>query len=193
MIKRKLVKKILLIISIIFGLFVFIFPMGLNDFIWVTNNITLESNNIRKNIPDVLDDLEYVNEWLKNSKTPENYKVLYSLNENKITRFNKDSYQNIFLKFNNDEIGTIAGQDIHIDNFNYKLLSNKNDALENLNISIVPTRDPYINISYTYDYSEVNFFKKTYDKWFFILNSNYKKDEVSSIANNLKTIIEREE
>ncbi|OOV20088.1 hypothetical protein [Flavobacterium sp. LM4] len=119
--------------------------------------------------------------------------MLYSLDENKITRFNKNAYQNIFITFNNDLKGTIAGVDTHIESFNYKLLSTKNDAEENLQILIIHTRNPYVNITYNYDYSEVNFFKKTVDKWFFILNSNYKKDEVSSIANDLKSIIVKEE
>lgn len=191
--KKRILINWTIVVSLIFGLFAFIFPLGLNDSIVVSNNIALEGNKIRTNIPDVLYDLEYVNKWLKTSKTPANFKVLYSLQEKKITRFNKYDYQNIIVTLNDDEIGTIAGRDMLIANYNYNLLSNNNDAIEKLNIRILPTRDPYVDITYTYDYSEVNFFKKTFDKWFFILNSNYKKDEVSVIGDNLRSIIEREE
>ncbi|OOV20089.1 hypothetical protein BXU10_10835 [Flavobacterium sp. LM4] len=71
--KRKFINRIVLVVVlIIFGLFFFIFPLGLNDLIRINNNIVIEGNKIRKNIPDILRDPEYVNKWLKNSKTPEN-------------------------------------------------------------------------------------------------------------------------
>ena len=187
--KRIKNKLILYCLGILIIIFFFVFPLGMQDEIRINNDFTIAGNEIHKNFYDVLYEPKNIDVWLKNAQTPMSYIIINSTLQNKFTRIgkNENEYQTIIININNSEIGTVGGKDIHLDNYNYTLLSNNNVAVEKLNIKIIPNGyETNFNVNYTYDYTNVNFIRKTIAKWYFILNPKHKNDIIEKISDTLK-------